>query len=339
MLKSVSLCLKIIVVAGILSHASSQQSHNGVTLEAWPPATKKNPTVQDLHREYSQIFRFGNRNAASHLWSTFLLERSAQMVNIERFEFFMAGYCAVSGSPVRPSDYTRYRLTLPHVAGEELFSGYMYYCCWPCVCDTQDFIRVDTYNVTTSDGLENIRHFAVIGNPCDNPERLSKPFVQPASYGSRTTTLRDAAPEVRCNDKGELEGATLSDNGYVIIAMLFDTEPVTLLPTAIDSTKSMEVYGSSSSVPLWDGIQTPGRLSKATTSGNSNEAVVRMFHDEREWETMCQDRAKNGYQSGMGEIFRRVSSISPIEIGTKNVLPSSCRPEDGMECTNFTIQQ
>ena len=32
--------------------------------------------VKDLHREYGNIFKHGNRNAASHLWSSFLLDRS-----------------------------------------------------------------------------------------------------------------------------------------------------------------------------------------------------------------------------------------------------------------------
>ena len=76
-----------------------------------------NPTsVQDLHREYNNIFKFGNRNAASHLWSTFLFEREASM-SAETLEMMFSGFCAVSGSPTRPSDYTRYRLTLPRVAG------------------------------------------------------------------------------------------------------------------------------------------------------------------------------------------------------------------------------
>lgn len=55
----------------------------------WPPATSDVPQVQDLHREYHNIFRFGNRNAASHLWASFLLERAAQMP-WERLELFFS---------------------------------------------------------------------------------------------------------------------------------------------------------------------------------------------------------------------------------------------------------
>eukprot|EP00966_Prymnesium_polylepis_P007046 162511-Prymnesium_polylepis.1 len=115
----------------------------------WGPATASRADVRDLHREYGNVFKVGNRNAASHLWSSFILERAPTMTH-ERFELMASGYCAISGSPVTPSDYTRYQLTLPLVSGKGSRTGYMYYCCWPCVCDTQDFIRVDTKNVTTA---------------------------------------------------------------------------------------------------------------------------------------------------------------------------------------------
>ena len=106
--------------------AAAQSQSPAVT---WPPAVNPQATVQDLHREYGNIFRHGNRNAASHLWAAFLLDR-AHMMTPERLELMFSGFCAVSGSPVRPSDYTRYRLTLPLVAGGNR-SGYMYYCCAP----------------------------------------------------------------------------------------------------------------------------------------------------------------------------------------------------------------
>ena len=141
-----------------------------ISTPAWPPAVAPSATVQDLHREYGNIFRHGNRNAASHLWASFLLGHAPSMTT-ERLELMFSGFCAVSGSPVRPSDYTRYRLTLPLVA-EGNRSGYMYYCCWPCVCDTQDFIRIDTKNVTTAAG-ERQYHFAVRRRLAPPPRRLA----------------------------------------------------------------------------------------------------------------------------------------------------------------------
>merc|ERR1711920_308188 len=107
---------------------------------------------------------------------------------------------------------------LEKVDGTGRMNGFMHYCCWPCVCDTQDFIRVDTRNVTTADGPRTY-HFAVIGNPCDHPEELTRPFDDP--FGRGQSLLQHDAPEVRCNN-GVLEGAPLSDHGYIIIAMLFD---------------------------------------------------------------------------------------------------------------------
>ena len=251
----------------------------------WPPATSDNPSVRDLHNEYNNIFRRGNRNAASHLWSTFLLDRAPQ-TTFQRLEFFFRAFCAISGSPVRPSDYNHYRLTLTKLGGG-LATGYMHYCCWPCVCDTQDFIRVDTLNVTTSDGMVKKQQVAVIGNPCDRAEQLDIPFYQP--FGRGQTTLSASAPEVKCLPGGVLHGATMSDHGYVIIGMFFDAE-----------TDDNGVSAGSLDV-LSD--PTPGRI--------SNIGPV-VFQDEREWAEKCAERANNGYNSGMGEIFRQVCSISPI---------------------------
>ena len=74
---------------------------------------------------HSNIFRHGNRNAASHfalrhLWASFLLDRASSM-STARFKLMFSGFCAVSRSPVQPGDYTRYRLTLPLVAGGHTF--------------------------------------------------------------------------------------------------------------------------------------------------------------------------------------------------------------------------
>lgn len=204
----------------------------------------------------------------------------------ERFVHMFGGFCGVSGSPVRPSDYTRYKLSLEKVDGTGPTTGFMQYCCWPCVCDTQDFIKIDTKNVTTADGERTYR-FAVLGNPCNYPEALQKPFTEP--WGG-TTTLAESAAEVRCKD-GLLINAPLSDHGYIIITMFFDFPG-----------QSAENGWSVGPRPSSQAPQ-PGRISQFEGVG---------FHDEAEFGPMCTDRARNGYNSGMGEIFRKVAAISPI---------------------------
>eukprot|EP00940_MAST-03C_sp_MAST-3C-sp2_P001808 g1808.t1 len=243
-------------------------------------------SVKDLHREYGNIFKYGNRNAASHLWSAFLLKRAAQF-DEETFDTLFSGFCAVSGSPVRPNDYNRYKLTLPQVGGG-FATGYLHYCCWPCVCDTQDFIRVDTKTYVLKDGKERVGRFAVIGNPCNSTRALDEPFVQP--FDGRTTTLRREAPEVRCSASGDLLGAVMSDRGHVIISMFFELPPGEVDPASV--------------VP--SGPPQPGRISFV-------EGVS--VQDEYEWGPTCVQRAEGGYRSGMGEIFRRVAAIAPIPIG------------------------
>jgi len=227
----------------------------------------KGSTARDLHQEYNNIFKYGNRNAASHLWATFLFDRSVFLTE-RTFLDVAAGFCAVSGSPVSARPGTRYKMRLQKVDGSGREEGFMYYCCWPCVCDTQDFIRADTKTIRTSDRGEQTYSVVVIGNPCDHPEKLTEPFIQP--FDKRSTTIAQDAREVRCSADGHLIGATLSDHGYIILGMFFNT----------------------SSVPATEG-----------------------FQDEDKFVDHCEDRKQNGYNSGMGEIFRRVAAISPIYPG------------------------
>jgi cytochrome c5 len=184
-------------------------------------------TVDDLHNEYYNIFKTGNRNAASHLWSKFLLDNSRNMTR-ETLSHMFSGFCAVSGSPVSPQDRTRYKVTLDKVSGGKQ-TGYMYHCCAPCTCDTKDFIKVDTKTITTSGGHVQQYHFAVIGNPCDHADKLSEPYED--AFNGIMITISQQAPNVRCDKDGKLEGAYVSDNGYVIISMFFDEDA---------SLKSME---------------------------------------------------------------------------------------------------
>ena len=262
-------------------------------LDIWQPGVSTTSTVRDLHNAYYDIFKHGSRNAASHLWSTFLFERAHQMSEA-KFEEMSSGYCAVSGSPVHPNDYKRYRLTLDKVNGGT-HTGFMYYCCWPCVCDTQDFIKIDTKNVTTAEGTRQY-HFAVIGNPCDHAEVLSRRYID--TFERYETSLQEQAAEVRCGPDGELLGATISDNGYIIIAMFFD---------ALGGAAEVKTLPD-------DGSAQPGRVTNVGDTGLN-------FQDEREWAEHCKQRAEGGYKSGMGEIFRKVAGISQIQVPASTALP------------------
>merc|ERR1719149_22576 len=171
-------------------------------------------TPQDLHREYGNIFKHGNRNAASHLWTSFLMKHAAGMP-ADRFQKLSAGYCAVSGSPVTPMPQTRYLSQLSAVGGGQV-TGFMSHCCWPCFCDVRKWVKADTMTVQTADGRKPYT-VAVIGNPCDHPEKLQVPFADPFGHGNKT--LQTEAPEVQC-DGGKLVGAQLSDNGFVVLGLL-----------------------------------------------------------------------------------------------------------------------
>ena len=57
-----------------------------------------------------------------------------------------------------------------------------------------------------------------------------------------------------------------------------------------------------------------GKVEGYSRSSNWGQVVCRLS-SEYEYEGMCKSRADAGYNSGMGEIFRRVAMISPIPVG------------------------
>jgi len=173
---------------------------------------------EDLRDNYMNIFKSGNRNAASHLWTDFVLQHATSLPEkavLRAFKFF----CAVSGSFLPDDPRTMYKVVLPRVTGGNT-SGAVRHCCWPCVCDMHDLVRVDTKTIETADGKKSY-DFLVIGDPCKNATRLDAKFKDP--FSGEMTPLSMAAPELKCHD-GKLVGAHYSDHGYPIIGMLFNTK-------------------------------------------------------------------------------------------------------------------
>jgi len=197
----------------------------------------------------------------------------------------------VSGSPVVPSDAKRYGLTLPmvpelHIAGSATsMNGYMYYCCWPCACDTMDYIHLDTATVQTADGARSYL-VTVIGDPCtDGPSQLEAEYTD--AQGQRNL-LATQAPEVTC-EGNKLRGATVSDNGYPILSLFFTAEGTS---STGNSTAVIGVVDSANDV---------------------NDMMA----------NQCKQRSESGFQSGMSMIFRQIASITPISTTTSTAVKHS----------------
>jgi len=240
-------------------------------------------TINDLHEHYNEIFPSNNRNAASHLWSSWIMNKAPQLGSAE-FNTLFSGFCPVSGSPVSPTDYNTYAYRLSSLASNSHAEGLMHHCCAPCVCDTMDMIKADTLTVSLAGGAKEFT-FAVIGDPCRNAALLQQPFVDP--FSGQSSTLADAAPEVHCDANGKLRGATYSDHGGVIIGLLREA------PTLAVAVPS---------------LPTPGRITNGVLAGKEDAN----YQDEREFSDFCAERAKQGYNSGMGVIFRKVARITPL---------------------------
>merc|ERR1712193_318759 len=80
-------------------------------------------------------------------------------------------------------------------------TGSVSVCCWPCVCDLQEFVKADTLEVETRQGRTTL-DVLVIGDPCVQSQRIPR-----------------RAPEVRCVN-GRLEGATRSARDHVVIGRI-----------------------------------------------------------------------------------------------------------------------
>merc|ERR1719491_174543 len=201
-------------------------------------ATEEGCSAVKIPDAYDTVFPNGNRNAASHLWFSYVNDVACKDKGATEVTEAHKSYCPISGSPVSASNFWKY--SLPKVGSTtEKITGSVLHCCSPCVCDTLDYVRVDTHTVASE-----TLNVLVIADPCVGtngdhyPEQVE-------------------APDVKCSE-GKLHGATFSMGGHPIVGVLF---------------------------PL---------------AGGEAESV----------EENCADRPKDAsgcYQSGMGEIFRKLA--------------------------------
>lgn len=173
--------------------------------------------AEDLFNMYNDIFPHHNRNAASHRWATFILDR-ASVMSAKKLRSYFAAFCPVSGSPIAPERDAGWRYdALPRLGSTSTVSGVVRHCCSPCVCDTQAHLKVDTQVVTTKDGPVTF-DFLVMGDPCGDPGRIP----QSAPDVNCFTPNGQKAARLDCNLAGEPEHHPCweSENGGVIVGML-----------------------------------------------------------------------------------------------------------------------
>ena len=114
-------------------------------------------TVNQLHEKYDEIFPLThNRNAASHLWSSYVLKRASNMTESEIYQLF-GGFCPISGSPVSPSPESLWQGVKVKKASNTLeeVSVSVHFCCWPCVCDLQALVKTDPLTINTAEGTKS----------------------------------------------------------------------------------------------------------------------------------------------------------------------------------------
>lgn len=185
-------------------------------------------TPYDLFSLYGTIFPKKNRNAASHKWASFILDRAKSMSEAKIKELFRA-FCAVSGSPLTPGRPAawKYSNKLKTVQDEIINEGLAFHCCWPCICDTYDWIKVDQKTIETKDGPRDF-NFLVVNDPCEvsgGPDKV-KTFLTDKS----APDVRCSGNQLMCNLSTDSDGfcrkCWYSNKGKLIIGMLQDASEV-----------------------------------------------------------------------------------------------------------------
>lgn len=93
------------------------------------------------------------------------------------------------------------------------------------MCDARENIKIDTKTISLAGGVQKQYKFAVVGDPCKTPSMAQQlgAVIDDPDYRAQQMTLQMAAPELRC-DGATLAGATLSDNGHVILTMFHEDD-------------------------------------------------------------------------------------------------------------------
>lgn len=174
----------------------------------------------DLIKHYNIIFEnVGyNRNAAGHVWSSYILDKSALFTENEIYTLF-SQFCPVSGSPITLSNNIKpYPYTINHdgtMVSSIVPTGFaVYHCCWPCVCDLEDcgLVKKMSYPTKSNNGTIVNTEFNMIvmkQNPCKN---------------KNNTVLDPSAPATLCKDNKLYNSITI--DGLPIIGIVQKTNDV-----------------------------------------------------------------------------------------------------------------
>ena len=120
---------------------------------------------ETLRVNWSDIFPDGNRNAAGPKFFKYLID---QDLNFDDFVEFNKRYCPVSGSLIRPGSVPDF-ISMTEETTNNKTCGYMYRCCWPCVCDSMKFAKAMEISHKFQ-GIEERFTVMTIDNPCGKEE-------------------------------------------------------------------------------------------------------------------------------------------------------------------------
>lgn len=228
------------------------------------------PTLNELYTDYLQadfntIFPplpdepTGNRNGGGPHFFKYAYDRFRDKdFTANQFENFHKIYCAVSGSPIQPSEDTMSRTSdlklkkLSKVGTEDInltdndfIIGKYYRCCTPCICDlmkhsvvTDDKVQITNDNDESVDDYESVSlHLILIKNPCRYGQDKLPKYEDGTPKAPAFECVNGKVDQTRVLYLDEITENS-EDSNYLVIGVLYE-HPT---PSEYNLESNMEDY-------------------------------------------------------------------------------------------------
>jgi len=205
-------------------------------------------TLNELYTDYLQadfntIFPpepdepTGNRNGGGPHFFKYAYDRFKDKdFTANQFENFHKIYCAVSGSPIQPSENIMSRTSdlklkkLSKVGTEDInltaadfIIGKYYRCCTPCICDLMkhSVVTDDKVQITNDDNESVSLYLILIKNPCRYGQDELPKYEDGTPKAPAFQCINGKVDQSRVLYLDEITGNS-EDSNYLVIGVLYD---------------------------------------------------------------------------------------------------------------------
>tara|TARA_B100001115_G_C15845412_1_gene425652 strand:- start:3318 stop:4256 length:939 start_codon:yes stop_codon:yes gene_type:complete len=200
------------------------------------------PTLNELYRDYlkvdfNTIFPSRNRNGGGAHFFKYAYDRFRDKdFTANQFENFHKIYCAVSGSPIQPSEDPMSRtsdLKLKKLSkvgkdidltdNDNFVIGKYYRCCTPCICDLMkhSVVTDDKVQITNDDNESVSLYLILIKNPCRYGQDKLPKYEDGTPKAPAFKCVNGKVDQTRVLYLDKITGNS-EDSNYLVIGVLYD---------------------------------------------------------------------------------------------------------------------